>query len=128
MNEQEIRDKGFEAWYGGDTGPEDYDGEVLLRGGWQGNHSEIDRWCWKQDGSTLDIVGYKRKEPEMPQWVQDRYAAMDKADVCALILKHEEPPVDPDVALARKHYDAWMDGDYVVREAILAAIKEARNA
>jgi len=134
MNEKEIRALGFEPWYGGDEAPGDFDKDIpynaLRRSGMRTSN-----WSthWVHEGRTSDIIGYKKKETPMeyPKWVYARAyeLAANRATLCQHILDHEQPPVDPDLELARKHYDMWMRCDHDSAEiAILAAIKEARNA
>lgn len=134
MNETEIRALGFEPWYGGDEAPGDWDGsEVLFATGATCKDDNASAWYWRHNGASYNIIGYKKKETPMeyPEWVVSR--AHELADncpaLCQMIMDHEQPPVDPDFELARKHYKMWADDDHdTTYDAILAAIKEARNA
>lgn len=142
MNETEIRALGFEPWYGGDEAPGDWTGDkddvMYADGCYIGRYPH--NWRQSKPPVSSQIIGYKKKETPMeyPKWVVARATSLHNpsADrngyynaLCQHILDHEQPPVDPDLELARKHYLEWSGSSSLsVEEAILAAIKEARNA
>lgn len=72
MTDEEIRKLGFVPWHGGDEAPADWDGDIVLLRDKSVEHSSTlldDDSQWHNDDSTVDIVGYRLKQPTLPEGV-----------------------------------------------------------
>jgi len=142
----DVIEKGYWPWAGGNKAPDDWDGgEVLCRGGQTISAVDVDRWF--HTSGLGDIIGYKREvevvsEPDtnsmvgFNQIIRDLKAQLDSlgSKWADAIAKYPDLAPDPYLKRARElveseamkvgaqYYDD--DADSLVIRAIIRALKE----
>jgi len=115
-------EQGFEPWAGGDTAPDDWDGEVLLRSGETFSGGGAADWKHHALQSTADIIGYRKKGEQVYTAKTISVGYTLTGDLATIArLQGENAALSAELAAARaKHPDLVPDPDRALKDEILA--------